>query len=385
MSSLPRILIVDNSRVVRATLAKHLADHFDIVEEGNGEAAWQTLVLDARIVAVIAGAQLPKLGGQGLVERLRENRLERLRNLPFFLIVSDTESEEGREKARSLGVSDFLTKVMKKAEIMRRVDALVKPAVDMAGPGEEASAGTVSPPARRESPENGEQPRLLSRQEIDAKLSQALDFSDDRSDPVSVLVLEVGNYGALVSGLGQEVADKICGRFSQLLLGTVRGNDSIGIHQPQRCVIVSQGVGFAQCSAFAERLRAGVAAARIAVQGQPVKLTVDAGVASAPEDGALSGEELLAVAVSRMKTGGGSRRKAAVARKAWLDIEIPALRTLASLLGSTPEEVVPHLGTLGVEVLPLLKAIDREFGFGLPLPEMERRLTDRAQAEEARQ
>ncbi|HZX32704.1 MAG TPA: hypothetical protein VFF03_15240, partial [Rhodocyclaceae bacterium] len=62
-----------------------------------------------------------------------------------------------------------------------------------------------------------------------------------------------------------------------------------------------------------------------------------------------------------------------------------ALRALSSLLVSTPDEVEPFLGTLGVEVIPLLKAIDREFGFGLPLPEMEKRLSERAQEEGATQ
>lgn len=384
MSTSPRILIVDGSRVVRASLAKHLSDHFEIVEEDNGESAWQTLVLDTRIVAAVAAAQLPKISGLELVERLRENRLGRLKNLPFFLIISDSETEEGKHRAKALGVSDFLTKGLKKDEIMRRVGAQVKPSEDATGPGEEASAGICAPAAHR-LPEAAEQPRLLSRQEVEAKLHQSLDFSDDRDDPVSVVVLEVGNYGSLVSDLGQEVADKICGRFSQLLLSTIRGNDCIGLYSTQRCVIVSQGVGFAQCSAFADRLKASIAAARIAVQGQPVKLAVDAGVASAPEDGTLSPEELLSLAAMRMKTGGGSKRKVAVARKAWLDMEIPALRALSSLLVSTPDEVEPFLGTLGVEVIPLLKAIDREFGFGLPLPEMERRLSERAQEEGATQ
>ncbi|HZX32566.1 MAG TPA: response regulator, partial [Rhodocyclaceae bacterium] len=304
MSTLPRILIVDGSRVVRASLAKHLSDQFEIVEEDNGESAWQTLVLDTRIVAVVAGAQLPKITGLELVERLRENRLGRLKKLPFFLIISDSETEEGKHRAKALGVCDFLTKGMKKDEIMRRMGALVAPTENGGESGEEASAG-VSAPAAHRLPEPGEQPRLLTRQEIEAKLHQSLDFSDDRDDPVSAVVLEVGNYGSLVSDFGQEVADKICGRFSQLLLSTIRGNDCIGLYSTQRCVIVSQGVGFAQCAAFADRLKASIMAARIAVQGQPVKLVVDAGVASAPEDGALSPDELLSLAAMRMKTGGG--------------------------------------------------------------------------------
>jgi DNA-binding NarL/FixJ family response regulator len=51
---LPHILIVDDSRVVRISLIKHLKDHFEIREESDGEAAWQTLVVDHSIKAVIS-------------------------------------------------------------------------------------------------------------------------------------------------------------------------------------------------------------------------------------------------------------------------------------------------------------------------------------------
>lgn len=52
MNELPHVLIVDNSRVIRALLSRSLKDHFEVREETNGESAWQTLVLDSAIVAV---------------------------------------------------------------------------------------------------------------------------------------------------------------------------------------------------------------------------------------------------------------------------------------------------------------------------------------------
>ena len=45
-TQLPRILIVDESRIVRATISKHVRDLYDYREESDGEAAWQVLVLD---------------------------------------------------------------------------------------------------------------------------------------------------------------------------------------------------------------------------------------------------------------------------------------------------------------------------------------------------
>lgn len=48
-TQLPRILIVDESRMVRAMISKHVRDLYDYREESDGEAAWQVLVLDHSI------------------------------------------------------------------------------------------------------------------------------------------------------------------------------------------------------------------------------------------------------------------------------------------------------------------------------------------------
>ena len=68
--ALRRVLVVDHSRVVRSALAKHLREHFEVREEADGESAWQTLVLDSSIVAVVSGAQLPRLNGYDLLAPL---------------------------------------------------------------------------------------------------------------------------------------------------------------------------------------------------------------------------------------------------------------------------------------------------------------------------
>ena len=72
-----KVLVADASKVVRASLAKQLAEHFDVREEASGESAWQTLVLDSAIVGVVAGVNLNRLDGLGLLERVRESKLAR--------------------------------------------------------------------------------------------------------------------------------------------------------------------------------------------------------------------------------------------------------------------------------------------------------------------
>ena len=65
-----------------------------VCEESNGDAAWQTLVLDSSIDAVVSAHHLSKLDGIGLVERMRESRLCRINRMPMVMLVSDAFSEE---------------------------------------------------------------------------------------------------------------------------------------------------------------------------------------------------------------------------------------------------------------------------------------------------
>ncbi|MFT3736537.1 MAG: response regulator [Rhodocyclaceae bacterium] len=77
-AQLPRILIVDDSRMVRASLIKQIRDKFDVREEVDGEAGWQSLLLDPTIEVVISDIGMPRLDGFGLLQRIRGSRLARV-------------------------------------------------------------------------------------------------------------------------------------------------------------------------------------------------------------------------------------------------------------------------------------------------------------------
>ena len=53
----PRVLIADDSRIVRASIVQHIRDRFDIREVTDGEAAWQAILLDSSIRVVISAGR----------------------------------------------------------------------------------------------------------------------------------------------------------------------------------------------------------------------------------------------------------------------------------------------------------------------------------------
>ncbi|MBV8634082.1 MAG: response regulator, partial [Burkholderiaceae bacterium] len=121
----PRVLIADDSRIVRATLIKRIEGLFEFREALDGEEAWETLLIDPTIRVVITDLTMPKLDGYGLLARIRQSKIGRIRNLPVVVVSGSDETEE-RERAKAAGATDLITKGIGTAQLLSRLDILAK-------------------------------------------------------------------------------------------------------------------------------------------------------------------------------------------------------------------------------------------------------------------
>lgn len=366
----PRILVVDDSRMVRASIIKHLHGHFDIREEADGEAAWQTLVLDLSVVAVISDIQMPKLDGFALLDRIRSSKLKRLQEIPFIL-VSGAESEEERDRAKALGVSDFITKGIGTAEILTRLNHLL-----------ELSHTRHQLEESRKQMVQDMKTGVFTRKFIELQAAQALSHAARHNSEVSVILLGIDHFDRMAEEIGADLAEQVAIRFAQLLAGKMRKEDNLGHYDRGQFVILSPGISPARSASFADRVREAMQVAHIAVKGKRLKLTVSAGVANAPEDRVVSAGLLLELAANRLHEAvqaggnrivlGGSGREAAPVRVANL------LQALELLKKGQVDVVRPQRAEFGLQILPLLKLIDEDLGLNLPLAEYARRLEGEA-------
>ena len=115
------ILIVDDSRTVRASLAKTLSPTFDIVEAKDGEDGWKKLQLSPAIKLVITDIMMPVLDGYGLICRIRGAESERIKMMPV-IVVTSAEDEISRERAHACGANNFIVKPAKPADLIERVN-----------------------------------------------------------------------------------------------------------------------------------------------------------------------------------------------------------------------------------------------------------------------
>lgn len=371
-----RILVVDGSRVVRATLAKRLGENFDIVEEGNGESAWQRLMLDGRIVAVVSGIHPPRLAARDLLARLRASALRRLRATPFVLLVSDLESQARAEEWA--GVAGFMTKSMSKEAMTACLENLLSAPSPESTPGlEPGFAGAVKeePPAVPALP----QAQLLGVGEFAAAVA-SLPFPADSDESLCMLVFGIDHLEALTARFGADVPDVLSARIAKLLAVKVDPGDQLGMYGNDRLAIVSHGVDLRLGMRFGKRVCKSLAAGQIAIRGQKIRLTVSVGVAATSDDRVASAGELLALANLRLEQAmvcGGNNVCAEHRPDCPLHSHDRGLATLLRVLnGGEPAAEQKEL--LGLEVLPVLRMLNSKLALGLSLADIEHRLARQA-------
>lgn len=327
MTKLQKVLIVDASRLVRASLGKLLRGHFEVCEERDAESAWQTLVLDSSIIAVFSGLDITTLEGAGLVERLRASKLARLNQLPYFQLVSDSFSEDGREQAKQLGVSEFIPKRSAGPEFQSLLLRLIDP--DLNSPTDstavvtefgEQSEVSVSDFLQRvdslpglvdPSPTNQVAPAIrLSEGAGEPCLQDSLALIHD-PQPVGVLVFGLDGYEDFRLRYGWDLADRIVQKILGLLASKINSDESMLPLVGGRIAIISRMAGREQCEKFARSVCRAMSAANISIQGTRVAVTVSVGIAALPDDyAATTTDELLHLAISRHDSAhlsGGNR------------------------------------------------------------------------------
>lgn len=364
MSDRVRILVVDDSRLVRKALVRNLSEGFDVVEEGDGEAAWQLLILDNTIRAVISDLQMPKLDGAGLLARVRASKQRRLLEMPF-IVVSGEETEAERQRVRQLGASDFVTKGAGSAEILTRLNNLLA----LAAARENLEAGRES---MVKDPDTG----LYSRTYLEHQATQTLSQARRAGVDLCIMVLGFDAFDKVRERLGPQMAERVGILFARMLAGKVRTEDSLGHFGPGQFAIIAPGTSQLLFTSFAERIRQAVEVAHVPVQGQPVALTVGVGVASIPADTVDSAAHCLNSPASAClrawppaataSSAGACRRRSGRSsyRRRWS-------------FSRRSEIVRPHLPQLGLEVLPLLHLLNQELNLNLPMADIESRLHDR--------
>jgi len=296
MESKPKVLIVDDSKVVRGAIAKVLQTSFEPREAHDGEEAWVAIEQDQAVVAVISDLSMPKLDGMGLLARIRSSTSPRIRELPF-LVISGTEDDDTRARARGAGANDFITKSTKGVEAIARIDNLLRLA--KAKQDLEASIAAF----KVEDDENmwDRVTGAFTEAYLTTEGTKHFSHAKRHGSALSVVTFRIDNYAEIEAKLGAVQGGQLLNRIVKLVQGTLRAEDSLGRVGPALFTIIQQSTAAEQAIAFARRLRDHLDSARVSHGTEQLRMRTSLGVSSLAQDKPASMEGLFKVAMDRLE------------------------------------------------------------------------------------
>ena len=347
----PRILIVDDSRLVRVSLSNVLQDEFQIVEAEDGEDGWSKLSADNQIQVVLTDAGMPKLDGYELIERIRAHSEKRIQEIPTIMITA-AEDEKSRQEALDIGATDFITKPFDKAQLLARVRAHAKfdqATRDLAQKSTDDKATGIR-----------------SRHYFLMRGKQDIAFTTRHDQDLSVIVVGMDNFKTLYAAGDKTVVVNALTAVAKALKACIRTEDTLARTSNSQFAVIAPTLGWSEAEIVCNRIREKIAASPFNNEHSDLSLTVSLGLVNHGVDKVNTIEEYLSLAeqhVAKAQAAGGNSLMATEKKKApkkRVSIDA-ALRIMAQ---GKLDGLVPHLNSIATQILPLLEFCNKKLIWG---------------------
>jgi len=120
-----KVLIVDDSQLIRVAAELILQDEYQVLLVNDGEQGWQKILSDDSIRVVFSDITMPNLDGFSLLKLVRQSDQQRISNLPFIIMTTDADDETRRATALQFGATDFISKPFNSTDLKARAKAHV--------------------------------------------------------------------------------------------------------------------------------------------------------------------------------------------------------------------------------------------------------------------
>ena len=259
----PRILFIDDSRLIRAAAMKMFSDDFDLVLAENGQEGWELIQEDERIQVVFTDLVMPELDGFELLNKVRTATDERVNELPVIVVTGADNSQDAKTKAFDLGATDFLTKPFDGADINARAHAHLR--------YQETTQSLV------ESSIVDHLTDLLNYRGFNKQLEKDISFSSRHNHGLTVLNIEVDEFKELFVRIGRSGAETIIKRISKVIIGAVRKEDTVARTGLSSFYVSLPGADPDGSLLTAHRIAMAVSAFKATLQGKALPISVSVG------------------------------------------------------------------------------------------------------------
>lgn len=360
-----RVLVVDDSRVIRRVIVRVLGPEFDLVEREDGEAGWETLLQDPSIGAVFTDVEMPNLDGYGLLARIRQSGDTRVQQTPV-IIITGADDEASRARAYKAGANDFITKPIDAVQLLARAHTHVR--LDTTARKLVATEAALEEQATRD-PATG----VYNRRFLLQRGHQDFAFARRHHSGLSLICLEPDGFKDLFARYGDDVADRVLLHTARTLEERTREEEIVARIGGTEFAVLAPATDRNAALVLAERLRTAVTDSPFREGRMHIPLSASVGLAVIDDEQA-GIEALLAQArkcLEQARLSGGNCTKSAESAKRRPEptpVATPAPPLEAALdmiVRKDTAALEPHLAALAQQVLPLLELANKQLGLSL--------------------
>jgi two-component system, cell cycle response regulator len=272
-----RILVVDdnpdNLEIISARLQFR---GYDVVLAERGEAAIEQ-VRTQEPDLILLDIMMPDMDGYEVARRIRQS--EDIGYIPI-IVVTARDSTEDKVTGLDAGADDYLTKPINFPELEARVRSMlrIKRLQDqLEEKNRELEQLSISDGLTG----------LYNHRHMHELLAEEYDRSRRTREPVSVVMFDLDRFKEVNDTFGHQAGDRVLCELADILRESAREIDRLGRYGGEEFMAILPDSDPGAGVTFAERVREMVEKQRFDIQAQePLHMTISAGVATYPHDGA---------------------------------------------------------------------------------------------------
>lgn len=213
-----RLLIVDDSKVIRVTARKILQNHFETVEAVDGANAWEILNTGTAFALVVSDLTMPNLDGFGLLGKIRSSHEPDISDIPVIIITGANDSESTMQRAREAGATDFIGKPFDAVHLLARTQAHAS--AHAARRSLATHAMTLEDQALIDT-----QTGLANESAFMDRCYQQLAYAIRHNSKLAIAQIEIDHFGEFFRQHGKTAADMVIKYAAAALVACIRHED----------------------------------------------------------------------------------------------------------------------------------------------------------------